>query len=151
MMLKNTSRFATWAAVSVCVFAAMRIAPLSAQGTTSDSVTLRALLVEVRQLRIAVENATSITPRIQVANQRVERLEQTVADLKQKLSQARGYSRAMQSSESPLYGDADQQARAAAREAELADSLSATQAELADTKKILDTLLAPPSATGQMR
>jgi hypothetical protein len=150
-MLGNASRPAVYGVTLLCVFTVARIVPLSAQSATADPAVLQAILIEVRQLRIAVENAASVTPRIQVAGQRVQQLEQTVADLKLKLGEARGYSRATQSSESANYGDANQQARAIAREGEIAASLSAAEAELADTKKILSTLLALPDATGKAR
>jgi hypothetical protein len=59
----------------------------------TDKATIQALLVEVRQLRLAIERSTSLVPRIQVAAQRlqlqqdrVDRLSKELRDFRTKMA-----------------------------------------------------------------
>jgi hypothetical protein len=61
---------------------------------TTDKATIQALLMEVRQLRLALERSTSLVPRIQLAAQRlqaqqdrVDRLSKEVRDVRNSMAQ----------------------------------------------------------------
>ncbi|HEV8038167.1 MAG TPA: hypothetical protein VGP62_04830 [Bryobacteraceae bacterium] len=58
-------------------------------GATSDGATMQALLTEVHQLRIALEKATVVVPRMQLALQRMLAQEQKVARVSQQLQDVR--------------------------------------------------------------
>jgi chromosome segregation ATPase len=55
----------------------------------SDTATLQALLTEVRQLRIAVEKASLIAPRMQITLQRLGAQQQNVTRISQQLDEVR--------------------------------------------------------------
>jgi len=66
----------------------------NADATTTDKATIQALLVEVRQLRLALERSTTVVPRFQLAAQRlqaqqdrVDRLSKEVRDLRSQIAQ----------------------------------------------------------------
>ena len=97
--------------------------PLSAQTPQADTSTLPALLAEVRQLRIAIEQSTLIGNRIQIAlmrmqmqQARVERMSQDIdrsqRDLEQFESERSGAKRVLKEVESQLDKTTDPRVRA---------------------------------------
>jgi chromosome segregation ATPase len=68
------------AAFSLCVCFAAR-----AQAPASDPQTLQTLLVEVHQLRMALERSTHIAPRIQIAVERLKLQQELVARITRQL------------------------------------------------------------------
>ena len=60
------------------IFVINALAQQSASPDSTDKATIQALLVEVRQLRMALENSTSIVPRIQLAGQRLQAQQERV-------------------------------------------------------------------------
>jgi hypothetical protein len=63
--------------------------PASAQTANSDAPTIQALLIEVRQLRLALEKSALLGPRMQLAMQRVQSQEQKIARLSEQLDEVR--------------------------------------------------------------
>jgi hypothetical protein len=60
-----------------------------AQAPASDVQTLQALLAEVHQLRIALERSTQVTPRIQIAVERLKLQQEQVARVARQLDDSR--------------------------------------------------------------
>ena len=75
-----------------CLMLALSLYPMSAvaqSDSAPDNTTLRLLLAEVRQLRMAVERATSVLPQTQVLLQRTQLQQQHVETLSRQLEQLR--------------------------------------------------------------
>jgi hypothetical protein len=64
-------------------------APASAQTANPDTATMRALLAEVRQLRLALEKSILLGPKMQLMLQRVQMQDQRVARVSQQLDDVR--------------------------------------------------------------
>jgi len=75
------------AALCLLVVTAPLLAPAQQAGNelSSDKATIQALLVEVRQLRLALERSTSILPRVQLAAQRLQAQQDRVDRLSREL------------------------------------------------------------------
>jgi hypothetical protein len=63
--------------------------PASAQTANPDAPTIQALLIEVRQLRLALEKSALLGPRMQIAMQRVQLQEQKIARLSEQLDEVK--------------------------------------------------------------
>ena len=65
------------------------MAALAQTGSIPDNATLQSLLAEVRQLRLAVERATSVLPQTQLLLQRAQLQQQHVESVSRQLEQLR--------------------------------------------------------------
>ena len=74
--------------VGVLLFLSAGTVPAQTGGT-SEAATMQALLTEVHQLRIALEKASVVVPRMQLALQRMLAQEQKVARMSQQLQDVR--------------------------------------------------------------